>query len=250
MMATQSSARKKFVTKFTLSFLLIFILAFMLTGFWVAKLLQQTSLERLKDSLEQQLKIIHYQLPLEHVQSSNVSEMQNFIVPLGEKIKSRITVINKEGMVLADSKRSLQQVHEMDNHKTRPELAPALRGQFASSIRHSNTLKQDMLYVAMPVSDGEIWGALRIALSLGEVTSILSTVRHPILLTSMGGIVIVTLVIALYAHRLSKRMKQITDLAGRYVSGDFDENESFNSDDELDILAESIYRLARSSKRH
>lgn len=38
----------------------------------------------------------------------------------------------------------------MDNHRGRPEVATALRGQVGSIVRKSGTIGTDFLYVAIP----------------------------------------------------------------------------------------------------
>jgi hypothetical protein len=43
----------------------------------------------------------------------------------------------------------------MENHATRPEVIPALAGSEGRAVRQSATLGRDLLYVAIPVRDGD-----------------------------------------------------------------------------------------------
>ncbi len=57
----------------------------------------------------------------------------------------RITIIDFNGKVKYESNRDK---NGMDNHIDRPEIKLSTHQTFASSIRHSDTLKKDLLYVA------------------------------------------------------------------------------------------------------
>ena len=75
---------------------------------------------------------------------------------------ARVTLIAADGVVLGDSE---AEPATMENHAGRPEVAPALAGDAAgSSMRHSATVDQDLLYVAVPIRDGgRIVGVARVA---------------------------------------------------------------------------------------
>ena len=68
-----------------------------------------------------------------------------------ESGKARFTVMRPDGVVLGDSD---EDPARMENHAQRPEMAAALDGRMGMDVRHSVTLQQDMMYVAVPVMDG------------------------------------------------------------------------------------------------
>lgn len=76
---------------------------------------------------------------------------------------ARVTVIGRDGTVLFDSHRHPDL---MENHAERPEVRAAFAGQTARSVRYSPTLGVEMLYVAVPRTDG---GVVRLAVQLTEV---------------------------------------------------------------------------------
>ena len=58
---------------------------------------------------------------------------------------TRLTIIDKEGNVLADSdKEGIQ-----ENHSGRSEFKEALSDQFGYATRYSSTVKKNMMYVAI-----------------------------------------------------------------------------------------------------
>ncbi|HID11298.1 MAG TPA: hypothetical protein EYP17_08375, partial [Candidatus Latescibacteria bacterium] len=72
-----------------------------------------------------------------------------------------------DGVVLGDSEEGPKR---MENHAIRPEIERALKGQVGKSIRYSTTLKQEMMYVAIPVEkNGRIVGVIRTSLPLEEI---------------------------------------------------------------------------------
>ncbi|MBC7265911.1 MAG: ATP-binding protein [Coriobacteriia bacterium] len=70
---------------------------------------------------------------------------------LGEESFVRLTVIAKDGTVLADSQADPRQ---MENHADRPEFVAALTGRVGVATRRSQTLGTDYLYVAVPCTLG------------------------------------------------------------------------------------------------
>jgi two-component system phosphate regulon sensor histidine kinase PhoR len=60
----------------------------------------------------------------------------------------RLTLIGKDGKVMGESERKSL---ELEKHMDRPEVQEAIHGKVGTSIRESETLKLEMLYVALPV---------------------------------------------------------------------------------------------------
>ena len=88
---------------------------------------------------------------------------------LGHASSTRITVTDLTGFVLGDSERSPKTI---DNLFNRPEVLIALQGDTGESTHFSETLMDDMKYVAVPIKMGEsqsneaaILGVVRVALT-------------------------------------------------------------------------------------
>ena len=75
-------------------------------------------------------------------------ELDKVVKQLGKEINTRITVIDGEGVVVADSEKD---PNMMENHKFRPEILQVLQGEVGTSLRFSTTVKEEMLYVALPI---------------------------------------------------------------------------------------------------
>ena len=97
------------------------------------------------------------------------AEIDALCKELGQRSSTRLTVILPDGKVVGDS---LESPQEMDNHAARPEVVDALdedKGK-GVSLRYSQTLKQDLRYVAVPARDhGQTLGVVRAAVSLAAI---------------------------------------------------------------------------------
>jgi len=106
-------------------------------------------------------------------------EVISYAKELDEKLDERITIINSEGGVVLDTRKDQA---EMVNHKSRPEVAEALKGNVGTSVRFSKTLQKYMLYAAVPIRKrGEIVGVFRISRSLSSVSSLINALEDKII---------------------------------------------------------------------
>jgi diguanylate cyclase (GGDEF)-like protein len=85
--------------------------------------------------------------------------------------QQRITIIRDDGVVIADTKRSLRQLKEEDNHKDRAEVIDALTSGYGESIHISNVTNIHMMYIAIPVNTKQFNGVFRISTPLSNLQS-------------------------------------------------------------------------------
>src|ERR1051325_1271248 len=106
-----------------------------------------------------------------------------------QEIGARITVIAPDGRVLCDSD---EQSVRMENHANRPEVIDALAQQSGWSVRHSATVKYDMLYRAFVQTNGATRRIIRVARPLtaidGVIGSLCWTLFGGLLLASALGL--------------------------------------------------------------
>ena len=72
--------------------------------------------------------------------------LNDFLAELSQKIGSRVTIIQEDGVVLAESDR---RNNLLENHLQRPEVQDALKKGLGQSIRWSHTVEQELIYVAI-----------------------------------------------------------------------------------------------------
>jgi signal transduction histidine kinase len=104
---------------------------------------------------------------------------------------------------------------------SRPEFAAALKGNIASGTRHSNTLRADLIYVAVPVaSGGRVRGAVRITYPTSTLDARVR--RYWLLLAAIGGVVLAaaTVVGLRFARTLTEPLSALEQTAAAVGGGD------------------------------
>ena len=87
-----------------------------------------------------------------HWPQSADAELQSTVRRIGEQSGVRLTIINHDGVVLADSdQRSLSAVRGMENHRNRPEIIEAMRTGAGTALRTSPTVGDRQRYMAVRV---------------------------------------------------------------------------------------------------
>jgi two-component system, OmpR family, phosphate regulon sensor histidine kinase PhoR len=133
----------------------------------------------------------------------------------------------------------------MENHAGRPEVIAALSGDLGKSIRYSDTLKVDLMYIAQPIyKAGSVIGAVRLAKPLYEINALLYKLYFNILIAVMAGILIASLLGYRMAVNITKPIEEITYIASRIAKGDFSKRINIKDRNEIGILAGSINDMA------
>jgi two-component system, OmpR family, phosphate regulon sensor histidine kinase PhoR len=166
---------------------------------------------------------------------------------IGKEISSRITLIAANGTVLGDTD---QDPSTMENHSNRPEVIAALSSGSGQAIRYSSTLHENMMYVAVPVTDqGQTLGISRVALPLTAVESSTSS----LVLTIIAAIAIITLLVvaaaAIIAAVIIRPVRQMTSAAEGLAAGRMGEQISIRGNDEIGRLGRAFNDMSVSLKQ-
>jgi two-component system phosphate regulon sensor histidine kinase PhoR len=171
-------------------------------------------------------------------------ELDAFIKDLGKHIKTRLTVIDPSGVVVADSEKNPL---DMEKHNLRAEIIPALQGKVAQSVRFSSTVQQEMLYVAVPIQQqGRTIGVLRASLFMQDINALLGKLQLNILY-SVIAISILALFIALfYSYRSTRPIRELIAASRRVAAGDFSARVFLKRADELKELGDSFNSMTET----
>ena len=166
------------------------------------------------------------------------SELDVAVKDLGKKIKTRITIIDPQGVVLADSQKDPKL---MENHRNRPEISQALTDGAGSFSRYSTTLKEDMLYVALPLSEnGKTVGIVRLSVLLKDLHSLLAMLLKEILKSALIIIGICLLGAFIFLKSLIRPIKKLNIAFQKVASGNFETKVFLKRNDEVKQLADSF----------
>ena len=174
------------------------------------------------------------------------ADLEAYLQELGEKINTRLTVINPDGVVAADSERDPA---AMESHRFRPEVQEALQGRTGRALRYSSTVKEDMLYVALPLwRNGRVEGAIRLSLFVPAIDALLADLRADIG-RAVGLLMAFSLLVAfLFSRYLTRPLGQLIKAFRRVAGGDFEAVVRLRSKDEWLDLAQSFNSMTAEVK--
>jgi two-component system phosphate regulon sensor histidine kinase PhoR len=162
---------------------------------------------------------------------------------LADATGTRVTLIDVGGAVLADTQAPNPGM--LANYAKIPEVQRALSGSIGKSTRYSNTIKQDVLYIATPFKvDGKQTGVLRIALPIAEIDGTLDRFNLIILAIAILATLLVIVTSHLLANSLTKPLKQMMTIAERMTNDDLDQELPAGRDDEFGELSKTFNDLA------
>jgi len=233
--------------KLILLYVFVILISFGLTSFFLDKNLEENSLSNIQSSLISEAYLIENQISVESLKRGDVFSLDALVKVLSPKIKSRITIIDKGGKVLADSERSPQDTLKMENHFSRPEINTALAGgKIGIDTRFSRTLGIDMLYIALPIKDNnQPLGVLRLALPLGDVQKTLSTIRKIVFLGLLLALGFAFVLGYIVTTRITRPINRIIQVSRRFSEGDFTHRIISHSKDEIGELSFTLNKMAQ-----
>lgn len=233
------SLRKQFIILF------IFIQALVLIGLMLYFNHSEKGLylNQLEENLIHEARLIKNSGIIDY-QSNSFAELDKWVKEIGEKIDTRITIINKYGKVIADSDYIPA---DMDNHLNRPEIQEVLNNQEKGlSIRRSDTLDIDMFYLAIPVEkDAQLIGFIRLSKSLRDINEVIRNNVRNNLIFFFFMLIITFLLVWKFTRNIIYPLGQITRYAGNLAEGNFQERvELGRYSNEIGTLAEMFNFMA------
>jgi two-component system phosphate regulon sensor histidine kinase PhoR len=162
---------------------------------------------------------------------------------LGSSANTRFTIILPDGEVAGDSNK---EPASMEYHGDRPEIRNALDGQVGMDKRYSNTLKEEMMYVAVPLKDSgsDIRCAVRAALPMtaikGQLNAMILRIFSAALLAGLLAMGVCIVVV----RRITYPLRGMCRAACRFAEGDFTHRIPAQQAVELDQLADSLNTMS------
>jgi two-component system, OmpR family, phosphate regulon sensor histidine kinase PhoR len=244
---TPFPARATFQTRFFLAAMSTAVIALAVAGLLFASTMRRDMNARIESTLVAEARLAAALLT-RSTPLYDVAELDKDADRIGQLIGARVTLIAADGRVLGDSFETADQVAAMENHARRPEIVEAAATGIGRSRRFSDTVKVDMLYVAVPVQHPAI-RFVRVALPATDVRHQLQAVLTATL-TALGLALLGGAAIAwVFSARIGRRVRLIADVARRYRSGDLTPPRLGFGDDELGTVAgaldESVQEVGR-----
>lgn len=169
-------------------------------------------------------------------------DVQSRVLALGPQLDRRISIIALDGRVIADSGVAADELELIENHADRPEVQEALRAGWGWSRRHSATIGEDFVYVA--VSDPAQGRIVRIAVPLQRYRTAVERLNVGMMAGVVIGCLLAAFIAYLIAHQVTGQLSRFVVVAKQRAAGAkavFEEtgNEEFNE------LAQSLDAMTR-----
>jgi len=233
--------KKRLLWQLYPSYLLITLISLLAVSLFASSAFKQFFLERTAADLKSRAHLLEKQIeyfisPLDEMSVDSICKA------VGEQSSTRITVILPSGKVVGDSEEALE---NMDNHADRFEVAEALLGNIGTSNRYSSTLRQDMMYLAIPLEkNNEVIAVLRTSI---PITSIYDELRSIQIQIVFGGLLIAFFAagVSLFiSKRISRPIEEMKKGAEQFARGDLAYRMPAPDTEEMRGLAEALNQMA------
>ena len=208
-------------------------------------LMRKHTIEEKASSLERMAVLLEPQV-VPYLTGSGTGDLDALVKGFGRETGARITVIDMTGKVLADSE---AQAGDMENHLYRPEIQASLAGEKRMSIRRSATLRQEMMYMGVPLeASGRVVGVLRLSLFMKNLEALLGVFRRE-LLKVVGLMILVALgLVFFFSKSVSDPVREVIDASSRVAAGDFGVAVSARRSGEFKRFAQSFNAMTGKLK--
>lgn len=233
--------------RITIWFVLLVIVSMAVLGAYLTSSVRNNRLDNLRTQLENEARITAEASLPDFYSQVNAIEVDVLAKKLGSQIDARITLIALDGTVLGDS-------HEdptiMENHAGRPEVSDALESGIGESTRYSTTLGTQMMYVAVPITNGdEILGVARVALPLTQVESSVNSIIIIIVIAMAIASALVILAAWFITRLITRPIRELTRASREIASGEFSHRISAGIRDESGQLAHAFNEMSSKLKK-
>ena len=149
----------------------------------------------------------------------NDASLPGNLKSLGERTKVRFTLVNDQGVVVADSETGTR---DIGPHGTREEVLLAKEHGYGFSQRYSSTLNQPMMYFAnrfQPADPDRFPGFIRVAIPAVSINAAIGSLQQSIWLFAIGTGVLTALLMALFSFRSMQPLSLFTESARKIALG-------------------------------
>jgi len=228
--------------QFLLPLLVFFTIAFAGIDLYLSKAFLTIYQNHLKDNLSAEASLIINELSESVGFPDTINHLQTMVNRYGETLGARVTVVRPDGVVLADS---LVDAATMENHLSRPEVQQALMGNAGYEVRYSTTLKEQMLYVAVPVIRGDqVVLIVRLARSLESIENDVRGLNRTILISGIISLLLLLGITFLIFRKTTEPLDRLIDATRDFSFGNLKQVRVRKHGNELDGLASAFNQMA------
>ncbi|MGD0077002.1 MAG: ATP-binding protein [Sedimentisphaerales bacterium] len=247
-------AKRRLLWQLYLPYLIITILALVLLSWYASYSFRWFYYDDVAQNLKSRTELAERDI-LTALEEKKFDEIDRMCKTLGQTAGIRLTVIMPDGRVAGDSD---QDVRRMENHADRPEFRQAMNGQTGRSVRFSDTLGKNMMYIAVPLkeqgqtvagSTSSPLAVVRGALSVTAIDKALKDIYVKIIWGVVGMAICAAGVTLVVSRKITKPIEQMKDAAKRFAAGQLDHRVPVPESAELAELAGALNETADRLKK-
>ena len=230
--------------RITLAFTALIIITLGVASFYLVTSVRSSYLTNLETRLEHEARLVAEAGARYYSEQPDSSALQAAVERMSANIAARVTLIARDGTVLADSG---EDPARMANQAVQPEVARALNAGVGISTRRSGAAGEELIHVAVPVIAGEsVQGVARVAVPAAQVQDSVNRSITVIALIGIAGAVFAVLLGYGVASRTSRSIGALTEGARQLTAGELDYRVQAQGRDETQELAQAFNRMALS----
>ncbi len=234
--------KKRLIYQLFPSYLVITLVSLFAVSWYALSFTRQFYMDRTRVDLEISGRLLEKQVT-RLLSPLDAQAMDRLCKDAAGQTVTRVTVILPDGRVVGDSE---EMPAKMASHLDREEIREAYQGNVGVSIRHSETLGQDMMYVALPLFvDQKLTGVLRTSIPVTAIDAHLGNIRWRI---SLGALLIALLASmgSWYASRtITRPLEKMRDGARQFAAGVLTHRLPVYDIREFSALAETMNQMAQ-----
>ena len=223
----------------------LFVVGLFISGAVAERSLRNDQLERVERSLVLRAQLVLEKIGDERFEISNRRNLDALADRLGEVGEMRITLIGLDGTVLGDSGVALDRLPEVENHRDRPEVQSALAGRLHSATRRSETVRRELLYLALPAGEK---GVVRVAVALSDLDIARTALQRKLATAGALGLLTVITLSFIVNRSALKPIREVRRAAEAIARGDLEDTPPIYFSRELAEISNAIREIASQQR--
>jgi two-component system, OmpR family, phosphate regulon sensor histidine kinase PhoR len=223
------------------AFVLSALAALALTSGYALRSIRQFHGDHVADDLTSKAEVVALDLGSRWART-DAAGMKAVSIELARRLRCRVTLVSVDGSVVGDNER---EATAMDNHAARPEIHAALEGRMGRSVRFSDTIRRNMMYIAVPVTSGEsIVGVVRLSEPLKTIEWEIGAVYRHVAVAALAVALLFAAVTLYLSRKITRPLDEMRRVAERLASGDLSARMGISADREIASLSEAVNQMA------
>jgi two-component system phosphate regulon sensor histidine kinase PhoR len=239
--------RHSILWRILVPYLLLLLAVLAVLSIFLSGFLRSTYLERTEVGLFSDARLVRSEIESLLLADPANPQISDIVLRDAALLGVRVTVIMADGRVVGESEKP---VGQMENHFNRPEVQQALLNKEDSKIRYSDTLKTDLLYVAVPLTQaGKVVAVVRLAEPLHSIQTSLNQLYLTVGIAALVSALLAALLAVAVTRSTLRPLGSLSQALAQMRAGTLPDMEVPKSKDELSVLQLSFRGMSEELHR-